>query len=128
MSEGRKAWLVEWQSPNGKLPDNPIAAIFRPQLGGDKVKEYVDVLYAAAAYGAADKLDFMAHASENPYPARFGTFTREDGLTGPWEGQVIAGHNPYLFARIVDNLRVGDGTYRDGSPKLEWDERANPGR
>jgi hypothetical protein len=112
------------------VPENPIAAILRPQLGGDKVKEYVELLYSTSRYVASEMLHYMGQPEDIPYKAYYGTLSRRDDGSGqvhvPWEGQVMAGHNPYLFARLVDNLRVGKGTYPDGSSKLEWDERPRP--
>jgi hypothetical protein len=130
MKKGRKAWLVEWQSPNGQEPENPIAAIFRPQMGGETVRQHVELIYSTNQYCATEMLRFMVASAENPYKAVFGSLPRRDDGSGQmrvtWSGQITCGHNPFLYARLVDNLREGQGTYPDGSPRLEWDEIPHP--
>lgn len=127
---GRKAWIVEWQSPNGREPDNPIAAIFAPQLGGETVRERMELIYSSSQYTAHEMLTYMARPKENPYRATFGTLERKDDGSGqtrvPWMGQIYMGHNPFLFARVVANLQIGEGVYPDGSPKLTWNEIPSP--
>jgi hypothetical protein len=132
MDKGRKAWLVEWCSPTGKEPRRPIAAVLSPRFGGEAVRVRVEAIYAAAAFAPSEMLDHLVRPSNNPYPAKFSFIEISDPSgdirRGPWEGQIFAGHNPYLFARMVTNLRIGDGQYDDGSPRLEWEEIAVPGR
>jgi hypothetical protein len=41
-----------------------------------------------------------------------------------WTGEVYCGHNPYLFARRVDNLKVEFS--KAGKEKLTWTEREKP--
>jgi hypothetical protein len=103
-----------------------IAAILRPQTSPDTVKRMMELLYAAREYYPADKLDALAN---NPYPARFGTVTVEQALqdgetftqTVPYTGQIYCGHNPFLYGRLVDNLRPEDP--QSPITGLTWDER-----
>lgn len=64
----------------------------------------------------------MAYAKNrtfNPYPAEF---ERVNGVT--WEGQITCGHNPWLFARLVDNLaNTGEP---DDEATVVWTERPKP--
>jgi hypothetical protein len=55
----------------------------------------------------------------NPYPATFGTL---DGV--PWDSEVRCGHNPFLFARRVDDLTIE--TDVNGNEKATWTERERP--
>ncbi|MFP6888323.1 MAG: hypothetical protein VCF07_00995, partial [Nitrospinota bacterium] len=55
----------------------------------------------------------------NPYPAEF---NKIKGVT--WEGQIICGHNPYIYARLVEGLKVE--TDREGNENLKWNERPPP--
>jgi hypothetical protein len=73
---GRKAWILEWQSPNGREPDNLIAAIFAPQLGGETVRERRELIYYSSQYSAHEMLTYMARPEENPYGATLGTLER----------------------------------------------------
>jgi hypothetical protein len=62
-----------------------------------------------------EKLIAAFNQKANPYPAQFATI---GGI--PWHGEVTCGHNPFLRARLVDNLLIDD----QGEPK--WEERPIP--
>ena len=115
---GISAWLVTWES-TAPLDRNPVAAVFRPQLSAEKVRQIVEVLYANSEYTDSEKIRWAIKAKENPYPAEFA------GIGGArWQGQIHCGHNPYLFARLVDELRVENRD--DGSEETIWEERPPP--
>ncbi|SNQ49355.1 conserved hypothetical protein [Frankia canadensis] len=125
---GRKAWLVTWDAAGSHAAvaeREVVAAVLRPQTGPETVKRIVELLYMAREFDPADKLDAL---TRNPYPAKFGTVTvRETFKNGEvWEqrvthtGQIICGHNPFLYARLVKNLRLKDSA-NPGSG-LIWDE------
>jgi hypothetical protein len=127
---GRKAWLVtwDWAGDHAAVPEQEVvAAILRPQTSPKTVKELMERLYAAHEFSAADKLSALTY---NPYPAHFGSLTVNERLpsgatrplTAPFVGQIYCGHNPFLYARLVDNLRV-DNEVGIG---LSWDERPLP--
>lgn len=129
---GRKAWLVtwDWAGDHAAVPEREvIAAILRPRTGPDTVKRIVELLYMARQYDPTDKLDALTH---NPYPVRFGTARLEETLadgtvrtaSGRWAGEMFCGHNPFLHARLVENLRPRDPTNPEGG--LVWDERPRP--
>jgi hypothetical protein len=130
--KGRKAWLVtwDWAGDHAAMPEREVvAAVLRPQTSPDTVKRIVELLYAAREYNPADKLDTLIR---NPYPARFNTVTIEQRMPDgtvftqrpPYTGQIVCGHNPFLYARLVDNLRVADTENPDTG--LAWDERIAP--
>lgn len=107
----------------------PIAAILPAQSGPDAVRTFVERLYASHTSTGQEMLGALSSGGHNPYRASFGSVRVEDGeliQTVPYTGQVVCGHNPHLFARLVTGLRVGTGTYGDGSPCLEWTERPHP--
>jgi hypothetical protein len=131
--KGRKAWLItwDWAGQHAAVPQREvIAAILRPQAGPDTVKRIIEVLYAAREYEPIDKFDAL---TRNPYPAKFNTATveqrRPDGTVftqhPEYMGQIACGHNPFLYARLVDNLRPKDRNDPDAG--LEWEERPPPG-
>lgn len=107
-----------------------LSHILRPQTSSDTVKRIVELLYAAREYHPADKLGAL---TRNPYPAQFNTVEIEQPLrdgevfkqTVPFAGQIVCGHNPFLYARLVDNLRLRDST--NPNADLIWDERPHPG-
>lgn len=129
---GRKAWLItwDWAGEHARVPDDEvIAAILRPQTGAETVRRIMEYLYAMRQYEAIDKLDML---DSNPYPAEFNAVTHEFPGDPPfrqtvkYEGQIICGHNPFLYARRVDNLRPrSPDSPSDG---LTWDERPPPRR
>ena len=129
-SRGRAAWLVTWWGVGTHAAvDPPVLAIWPVRKGPDTVRLFVERLYASCQFTAEEMLEALPPGGHNPYPARFGSITVYEGekpLQVPWQGQVLCGHNPHLYARRVSRLRLGSGTYRDGSKRLEWEERPRP--
>lgn len=111
-----KAWLVtwEWAGDHAKVSE-PVAAILNSRTSPDRVREIVEFLYANASYTLSERLACAKNKRNNPYPARFASI---DGF--PWQGQITCGHNPFLFARLVEGISVQD----DGTPegRLVWKE------
>jgi hypothetical protein len=86
----------------------------------------VELLYIARQYDPIDKLDALTH---NPYPVRFGTTRLEEILpdgtlrveAARSGDEMYCGHNPFLHARLVENLRRRDPANPEAG--LVWDER-----
>jgi hypothetical protein len=93
-----------------------VAAVLNRRWSTEKVREFVEMLYANEFYSIGERI---AHAKGcfNPYPAKRGTL---NGV--PWDGEIFCGHNPFLYARLVDGLRV-EG---EGEGSLMWEERERP--
>jgi hypothetical protein len=108
---GISAWLVTWEGvgPRAQVGGR-IAAILNPSLSGRRVAEIVELLYANASYTLSERLDCAKDRKNNPYRVQLGTL---NGV--PWEGQMICGHNPFLEARLVDNLRTEQDAVRRGT-------------
>lgn len=127
---GRMAWLVTWVTANRQHLESPIAAMFSSRKSPETTRDYVEFLYLTKHFGGDEQLSFLADPTANPYPATYGTIRANVSGTGEtnleWRYQVMCGHNPYLYARRVKNLRLGAGTYPDGSQRLEWDEIPKP--
>jgi hypothetical protein len=129
--KGRTAWLVTWEWAGDHAavtPDEVVAAVLPPQRSADSVRQIIEILYAARQYSAVDKLQALRH---NPYPASFGSIAVNSRSGGPenrsivpFHGQIHCGHNPYLYGRLVDDLRVADATQPPGT--LAWRERPLP--
>lgn len=104
--------------------------MFSSRKSPDTVKDYGEFLYLTTQFGGDEQLAFLGDPSSNPYPATYGTICVNVSGTGetnvPWQAQIMCGHNPYLYARRVENLRLGEGTYPDGSQQLQWDEIPRP--
>ncbi len=126
---GRKAWLItwEWTGASAAIPeDEVIAAILHPLTNPKLVKRMMELLYAAREYKPIDKLSAL---SSNPYPAEYNLVNVEHELKDgeiwhqrvPQQGQIYCGHNPRLYARCVDDLRLKDTSDPDAG--LIWKER-----
>ena len=117
---GISAWLVTWDHcGDHACPKERIAAILSPRLSAKHVRELVEFIYLNASFTVAERIRIMKNPNTNPYPAQFAS---TDGI--PWGGQINCGHNPWLFARIVDNLRVLGS--EEESKNVIWDERPIP--
>lgn len=114
-AKGKTAWLVTWeQSGDHANRKDRIAAIFRPQFSGQRIREFVDVIYQSE-YMPHERLIAALNPKANPYPAQFATIGDI-----PWHGEVICGDNPFLRARLVDDLLIDE----HGEPR--WEERPRP--
>ena len=113
-----KAWLVTWEwSGNHAKRDKKVAATFDSRLSPERVRAFIEVLYAYETYTLSEKITaFVDNRRRNPYPAEF---LKLDG--GSREGEIHCGHNPYLRARLVDDLTVERG--QDGVETATWKDR-----
>lgn len=123
-AKGITAWLVTWERiPNGTVsPATPdqVAAILNRRLGGERVRQLVELLYLNSKYVLYERLKCAKDAASNPYPAHFGMIHG-----ARFTGEVTCGHNPYLHARLVDGLCV-EGAPDTESERLIWTERPRP--
>lgn len=109
-------WLVTWESfGRAQRIKKKVAAIIDYRKSAEQVRQLVEQLYAVEMYAPFELLALAQHKWKNPYPARWGHLGRM-----PWYGEILCGHNPYLYARLVDNLRPV------GEEGVAWDERPKP--
>ncbi len=116
-----KAWLVtwEWCGEHTKRNDK-FAAILNPRFSGKRVCELVGFMYRLAEYSLSDQAEYAKNKGYDPYPAKFGRMM--DGST--WEGGITCGHNPFLHARLVDDLTVERNA--EGKEEVKWKKRPRP--
>lgn len=118
--KGVSAWLITWSGTGSSAEwEGRMAAVLDPRLSGDRVKEIVGLIHATSLYTPDEQIRWMIRPEDNPYPPEFGQLR---GVT--WKGQILCGHNPYLSARLVDELRVE--TADDGTETPVWEERPRP--
>ena len=118
----KSAWLVTWRGIGDTAQNHEarnVVAILNYRWTGERIRDFVEQLYIALTCGAWDKSALAASKRNNPYPALFGTI---DGI--PWSSEVICGHNPWLHARRVKNLRVTIND--DNTQEASWEEVARP--
>ncbi len=115
---GRVAWLVtrHWVAD---YPRWEVAAIFSSRLGAGRVREFVELIYVTSGYFTlSEQLSMMwPRFGRTPYAAKFGQTKEGD----PWAGEVTCGDDPYLKARLVDDLVIERDA--DGHEKAVWTER-----
>jgi hypothetical protein len=115
-----KAWLVTWESDGEHAKvDEPVVALLNSRRSAEQVREIVELLYVNQTYSFSERLAYAKNKTKNPYPATWGNL---DGHQ--WTGEVYCGHNPFLYARIVDNLQVQLNS--TGDEKLTWNEQSKP--
>lgn len=99
---GIRAWLITWEWVGDHAePDRKVVAALNPRWSGTRVREHVEILHASMCYSIAEQIGHANNRRFNPYPAEF---TRVHGV--PWHGRIHCGHNPSLYARLVNDLRV----------------------
>lgn len=118
---GISAWLVTWEwAGDHAKSERKIAAVLNPHWFPDRVREYVEFIYVNSSYAISERIAYAKNRSFNPYPAQF--MRLAGGI--PYEGEIICGDNPWLFARRVDHLAA------TGEPDCEeavvWTERPRP--
>jgi hypothetical protein len=113
----RSAWLVtwEWSGDHARVED-PVVALFNYRWPGETVRLVVEQIYSALKYSISDKFAVARNRKNTPYPAQARDI---DGV--PWLGEISCGNNPWLRARIVENVRLEIDT--NGRRILNWDER-----
>jgi hypothetical protein len=95
-------WIVTWER------GQEIVAAFNYRIRVERVRELVEQLYIALQYDEEDKLAYADRPKNNPYPAQVDQFSR-----------VTCGHNPFLYARYVNNIRRTDDGYRWDEPNVQ---------
>lgn len=104
-----KAWLIRWNwAGNHAAVDNPIVTVLSARTNIKDIQAYVEQRYIEATASLDEKLDYARYNDpvEPPYRAR-----RERGV-------IHCGHNPWLEAKKVDDLKVEvDG---EGKEVLKW--------
>lgn len=118
----KSAWLVTWEGTD--IEDWPqerkIVSILDGRKSPEFIRDYVHEYYIASEYSLTEKLRFSSQPKKalNPYPAEF---DRIDGAL--FLGRITCGHNPFLLARKVTNLRI----FSSGDHiAVQWQERPKP--
>jgi len=118
-SKGMSAWLITWDcSGNHAKPRDRVVEILDPRLSSERVRQIVELLYHKDA-PLSEKVDWRLRRRQQPYPAESPSF---HGVK--WEGEINCGHNPWLRARLVDNLIIG--TDENGRERASWTDGHSP--
>jgi hypothetical protein len=109
-------WLITWEFVDN---EEEIAAILNYRLSAEMVKRFVELLYVNKQFTLSERLEYAKNRKNNTYLAEF---ERIKGVQ--WQGRINCGHNPWLCARLVDNLHIEIDN--EGNEILRWDERPVP--
>lgn len=117
--KGLSAWLVtwEWCGKHAKREDK-VAEIMDPRISPERMRQIVELLYHRNAL-LSEKAAWRLRNQSQPYPAMF---MRLEGVD--WTGEIRCGHNPWLQARLVDDLVIETDVF--GKETATWRERYDP--
>lgn len=118
---GMSAWLVTWEEhpPRQlKAARERIVSILGPRTKAETVKAIVEALHNSAHYTLSEQAGFANRRTFDALPAEYALF---DGTR--YLGRITCGHNPYLYARLVDKLKI---TGHPGDEEVTWIDRPLP--
>lgn len=113
----KSAWLLtwEWIGENKRPPcGEKVLALLSGRWSPVRVSELVEQFYVALTSDPAGKLSIARNRTANPYPIMYGNV---GGI--PVADQMHVGHNPWIGARRVRNVRLATV---NGQDQLVWDE------
>lgn len=114
-----KAWLVTWEwFGNHAKPKDRVVEILDPRIPPERVRQIVELLYHRDA-SLREKISWRLSKRRQIYPAEFLIL---HGMK--WTNQIECGHNPWLRARLVENLTINVDA--EGKETAEWDEQYSP--
>ncbi len=106
-----KAWLVTWDwMSNQAIVADHIAAILSPRWSIQRVAHTVEFLYIKRTACASDMAAYARRPTSHPYR-----------VEGDFNGRMSCGHNPWLFARLVSDLKVSADP-KTGLETITWME------
>lgn len=98
-----KAWLVtwEWCGDHARV-DAPLISIFGSRRSDRIVANFVEQHYMLATSNAQEVTRYANRGTLRPYKA-----TTSQIINGiPHGDRVVCGHNPFIYARRVFDLRI----------------------
>lgn len=116
-----KAWLITWESLEKEecLFDKKIISIRDARVSNERIAEFIEQFYIATQYNLSSKFCFSSRFKINPYPVKYSN-TEKNGRY-IYTGQMTCGDNPYIFARIVENLIIYSND--NGEEEIKWSEK-----
>jgi hypothetical protein len=113
-----RAWLVTWEGEHGKQ-DN-VALLLHPAMAESRVAHLVALLYANVRGTFTERITHATDTDPAHHPYRAEILNRNGRER---EGHFICGGNPYLYARLVEQVTVESG--ENGGEILRWREIEN---
>lgn len=111
------AWLIKWNwIGDHAAVEQPVVAVLSARTPAETVRRYIEFCHTVARCSLREQVEQARYnmPAEHVYRAEF---DRVDGAI--FQGRIVCGHNPFLEACPVENLRlVPDG---NGGETLAWD-------
>jgi len=113
----KTAWVITWDwIGDHAATKEPFVAVLSWRKSSQQVFAFVEQLYAQSILTPEEQIAVARDPKSNPYPAQWASLR---GVRH--EGRIICGGNPWLFARLVKNVR-----YDPASSAITWDETPVP--
>jgi hypothetical protein len=113
----KTAWVITWEWAGGHAAvKSPFVAVLNWRWSSNHVLTLVQQLYAQATLNVEEQIAVARNPKSNPHPASFVSISG-----ARHEGRISCGGNPWLYGRLVSNVRFDHGT---GAPM--WDEPCIP--
>lgn len=109
----KAAWVVFWNGPAVRRGEESIVAVLDPRKSQERVRDFIEQTYASANYSLTEKIRLATNRKDNPYPARMNVDPDYRLVS------ITCGHNPWLEARWVKNVRLVEDS--EGHQRLTWD-------
>jgi len=107
MASRGAAWLITWEGTN---PPERLAAILHWRTSEKCIPVIVELLYALQGASVEELAEQARKPTSNPYRVM-------EDVNG-----FSCGHNPHLYARLVDKLKV-ERDAETGAQTISWTER-----
>lgn len=122
----KRAWLLTWEhATDGPDVPNRLVAIVSSRYSDTRVKAILEQYYVSNYLSIPEQFSYVKSKESCPYKVEYSTVTvsEKSQLSASFAESMIIGGNPYLWARIVQELETWiDG---DGREFLKWKEREN---
>jgi hypothetical protein len=109
------AWLITWEYTRN-LQDS-IVAILSSRKSDTSITELVEFIYLKATSSAEDLVYYTNRLNRIPYKAEKTQMINDV----PHGDRIICGHNPFLYARKVTDLKVAVN-HEQGLETISWKE------
>lgn len=104
-----KAWLITWDwTGDAAAVADIVVGVLNPRWADRRVADIVEFLYSNTNSNISELSHYAKRPSNNPYRAE---------IRG---GRIHCGHNPFLYARIVTDLKIKMAA--DGKESITWME------
>jgi hypothetical protein len=90
-----KAWLITWDwTGDAAAVADVVVGVLNPRWGDIRVADMVEFLYSNTTANICELAHYAKRPSNNPCRSKI------------WNGRIHCGHNPFLCARIVSDLKI----------------------